>query len=74
MNHLRRVSGGEWVSKREMFNAIHAYRIGAGIAERTLRALVFAGEIELEKIGRSDVVRLAGEEVLPSPRAGESVQ
>jgi hypothetical protein len=74
LNYLKRMKPGEWVTKRAMFNAINAYRIGPAVADRTLRSLIFAGEVESVPQGRQTLVRLDTEKELLSPSlAGENL-
>jgi hypothetical protein len=57
---------GEWIKRRDLFNAIHAARLGPGVFDRAIRSMTFNGELEEEKQGRTTVVRLA-----PNPSAAK---
>jgi hypothetical protein len=50
--------GGKFVSKRTMFRAVHANRLGPSTADRALSALHANGEVDVQKVGREILVRL----------------
>ena len=64
-NWLTRNAGGEWVTRRDMYNSIHGARLGPGVFDRALKNMEFNGELESGKAGRSQTVRLLLDEVLP---------
>jgi hypothetical protein len=46
-----------WWSVRKMYQGTRAYEKGPGIADKALRGLAAAGEVELTRIGKLEVVR-----------------
>jgi len=53
----KNATGGKWISRRDLFRAISAHRLGAAVFDRALRTMNFNGELELLKEGT--LVRLA---------------
>src|SRR5262249_6367530 len=49
---------GQQISRRTLYSAIHAARLGPGVFDRALKHLVFNEEIRLGKIGKQAVVSL----------------
>jgi hypothetical protein len=72
--YLKRATPGDWVNRRKMYSEINAYRIGPAVADRTVKALQFAGDIETLIVGKQTLVRLTPEEPLSTHFAGESTQ
>jgi hypothetical protein len=65
------VKDSGWTGKRELNRRIHATeRLGPGVFDRALNNLRFTGELEFNKIGRVEVLRLRPEDEVSPPKPG----
>jgi len=55
--------GGQPVSRRTLYSAIHAARLGPGVFDRALKNLAFNEEIVLGKVGKLAVVSISAADV-----------
>lgn len=53
---------GQFVRRREMFRAIHAYEYGPSTADRALTMLDANGDVETQKVGKQFFVRLLSDQ------------